>query len=63
MNLIYQEISMRELPAPRPAVNQHIDENNAMVISHNTIYQGGEQMKRRMGKVIVMTSQVFASIK
>lgn len=39
MNLIYQEISMRELPAPRPAVNQHIDENNAMVISHNTIYQ------------------------
>ena len=30
---------MRELPASRPAVNQHIDENNAMVISHNTIYQ------------------------
>lgn len=30
---------MRELPAPRPAVNQHIDDNNSMVINHNTIYQ------------------------
>lgn len=35
---------MRELPAPRPAVNQHIDDNNSMVISHNTIYQNSFEL-------------------